>query len=238
MKREPCVWLCGVSRGWPSILSHRTELISSSQGKFALLCASPFSWLHSSSTRSLPIAILPDPVGRVNLQRWSLTGKPEYQSAQLAQAAFVEGVFKGCRSKEINLTPPPPLWGSGFNALSPLHFFGPRLKTSHNLCYSLLLDQRPSSPASTLHSPLSPVPSDPRWMAVQIGSDSNRTFSICSVRLFLVCSVEWPWLLQWCATSLRFFFPLRWELACAIYVYIKTILIAWAGLEIRKVNCF
>lgn len=43
------------------------------------------------------------------------------------------------------------------------------------------------------------------------------------------------------AAMVRYIFEvfslLRWELACAIYVYIKAILIPLAGFEIRKVNC-
>lgn len=140
-----------------------------------------------------------------------------------------KGVLKGCRSKLINLTPNASTVRFRVNDLLP-PFFG---RCSKPLTTSVI--QRN---VQAILLPLSsPVPPDLRWMAVQIGSDSNRTFSICRVRLFLVCSIEWPLI----AAIVRYVFEVFslsiGKMACAIYAYRKTLLIASAGFEIRKVSC-
>lgn len=135
-----------------------------------------------------PIGILLDRVVQVTLKR--RTGLIEGQNIKARHYLkwlLVEGAFKGCRSKEIHPPTPTQCEVQGHPPHpTPLPIFRP---DSEPLTTSVI---HCSSTSKSFLPPLfSLVPTDWRWTAVQIGSDSNRTLSICSVRLFLVCTVEW-----------------------------------------------
>lgn len=68
--------------------------------------------------------------------------------------------------------------------------FRPRLKTSHNLCYSLLLNQRPSF-HSCLHSPAWSHRIEGGWPCKLGLTQTGRSQSVQSV-CFWFCTVEWP----------------------------------------------
>lgn len=173
-----------------------------------------------SIPRQLPIVILLDRVVKVTLKK--RTGRPEYQSAQLSRVAFMEGAFKGCRSKEIDLTPPPPLWGSG-SALSPpstsFHFSA---LTQNLLQLLLLIVAQPTSKLSCLHSPASSHRTEGGWPCKLGPTQTGRSQSVQSV-CFWFAALNGP---DCCNGVLHLwgFSLLHGELACAIHVYIKAIL--------------
>lgn len=127
------------------VLSNKSDFHKKSIHGTALLAAKESYQIsvprlsRGSTYRQLPVAILLDRVGQVTLVFWPPSRL--FQSAQLSQVAFMEGAFKGCRSKEINLT----------TLTSTVRFKVSAPSTPPPiLCYSLLLNQRPSFPASTL----------------------------------------------------------------------------------------